>query len=280
MPTLSKCKKRQQSGDMHYPSGQRSSTKPHHHCYDDTLHSPSHENLESVHPRCCLSEYSRRILDGVIVRTNTNDDVIIPLEPCSVRAEKTEWQRPHTRWSSATELRFTKDGVSPTERSSQSSKRAQGAQSTSSHCCSFLCTVTWWVSFEVGGYFGDRLFKGEILSSDSFFLSTSCLPMLAAAANCCRISPEADVANSFVCRFLFVFWHSSTNQLPLLILTVFDFAWASSIFCIFVVRAALVRWHAKSSSPIFKKGRSVLKETINQSSKKRGVHYLLRFPLW
>ena len=52
------------------------------------------------------------------------------------------------------------------------------------------------MSFEVGGYF-DRLFKGEILSSDAFSLSTSCLPMLAAATNCWRISPEAD--GEFVC---------------------------------------------------------------------------------
>jgi len=34
MPTLSKCKTRQQSGVMHYPSGQRRSTKPHHHCHE------------------------------------------------------------------------------------------------------------------------------------------------------------------------------------------------------------------------------------------------------
>ncbi len=38
----------------------------------------------------------------------------------------------------------------------------------------------------------DRLFKGEILSGDAFSLSTSCLPMLAAATNCCRISPKTD----------------------------------------------------------------------------------------
>jgi hypothetical protein len=43
----------------------------------------------------------------------------------------------------------------------------------------------------------DRLFKGEILSSDAFSLSSSCLPMLAAATNCCRISLQAD--GEFVC---------------------------------------------------------------------------------
>ncbi len=95
--------------------------------------------------------------------------------------------------------------------------------------------------------------------------------MLAAATNCCRISPEADVANSFVCRFSFVFWHSSKNYHLCEYYRLFDFAWASCIFRIFVVRAALVRFllgpvdREKFLSYFTKNGRSVLKETINQS---------------
>ena len=50
--------------------------------------------------------------------------------------------------SSATGLRFTKDSVSPTEDRVKALKERKESSSTSSHCCSFLCTVLWSSQFK------------------------------------------------------------------------------------------------------------------------------------
>jgi hypothetical protein len=121
------------------------------------------------------------------------------------------------------------------------------------------------------------VFSRVRFSAVTHFLSTSCLPML--ATNCWRISPEADgesVCLPFPPSCFDTRWktHHRCEYYRL-----FDFAWASCIFRIFVVRAALVRfplpdrWIAKR----------VLKPKVYlfmRTSKKRGVNYLLRFRLW
>jgi len=94
----------------------------------------------------------------------------------------------------------------------------------------------------------DRLFKGEILSSDSFSLSTSCLPMLAAAANCCRISPEAD--GESVClpvplRVLTLVEKTITSVKTARIRVLVSFVFSSYVQLLFGFR--LDRWIAKCS---------------------------------
>ena len=93
----------------------------------------------------------------------------------------------------------------------------------------------------------DRLYKGEILSSDSYSLSTSCLPMLAAAANCCRISPEAD--GESVClpvplRVLTLVEKTITSVKTARIRVLASFVFSSHVELLFGFR--LDQWFAKS----------------------------------
>ncbi len=184
---------------MHYPSGQRSSTKPHHHC---------HERRTRFHMRIsCASEVL-----SVRIHQETSSHCCIFL--CTVL------------WSS----QFMRDVLCR-----QTQKYGVTRQLTER---SYFSVGTFKVNFEVGCYFGDGLYNGEILSSDSFSLGVWSVHL--------PFPPSC--------------FDTSRKTITSLNSPVYDFAWASCIFRIFVALAALVRFplgpvdHEKFLSYFTKKG--------------------------